>query len=177
MNKSLSTLVIFLCLISLPAVAADKALTSLQTYVVGELNDAEKQVVSLAEAIPQEKYNWRPAEGVRSVAEAFMHIAQGNYLLPSMAGVKPPAGINVMTYDKSATNKADVVAALHASYDHARKFAKGVKDADFAKEVDFFGEKKNVRDVLFAMVEHSREHLGQTVAYARMNGVVPPWSK
>jgi uncharacterized damage-inducible protein DinB len=179
-HKSLSTLFISLCLIAVPVIAADtkqpptKALSSLQSMVVGELDDVEKKVVALAEAIPQEKYNWRPAEGVRSVSEAFMHVAQGNYLLPSMAGTKPPDGMDLMTYDKSATNKKDVVAALHASYDHARKFAKGVSDADLAKEVDFFGQKKTVRDLLFLSVEHSH---GQTVAYARMNGVTPPWSK
>ena len=181
-RKSLSTLVVFLCLTALPVFAADtkqpaKAPSSLQSYVVGELDDVEKKIVSLAEAIPQEKYGWRPADGVRSVAEAFMHVAQGNYLLPSMAGVKPPDGMNLMTYDKSATNKKDVVAALHASYDNARKFAKGVSDADLGKEVEIFGQKSTVRDLLLITVEHSHEHLGQTVAYARINGVVPPWSK
>lgn len=178
-RKSLSTLAIVLCLSALPAVAADttSALPSLQAHAVAELNDLEKKVVSLAEAIPQEKYSWRPKEGVRSVAEAFMHIAQGNYLLPSMAGVKPPAGMDLMTYDKSATSKKDVIAALHASYDNARKFATGLTDADMAKQVEVFGQKMAERDVLLVLVDHSHEHLGQTVAYARMNGVVPPWSK
>lgn len=183
-RKCLSTLVISLCLIvALPAIAADskpqpkKAMASLQSTVASELNDVEKKVVSLAEAMPQEKYDWRPAEGVRSVAEVYMHIAQGNYLLPSMAGTKPPAGMNLMTYDKAATNKTDVVAALHASFDHARKFVNGVSNADLAKEVDFFGQKKRIRDLLLLELEHSHEHLGQSIAYARMNGVKPPWSQ
>ena len=77
---------------------------------------------------------------------------------------------------KSTKDKKEVIAALHASYDHARKFAKGVSDADLAKEVDFFGQKKTVRDLLMLALEHSHEHLGQEIAYARMNGVKPPWS-
>jgi uncharacterized damage-inducible protein DinB len=140
-------------------------------------NDVEKKIVALAEAMPQEKYDWRPAEGVRSVADVYMHIAQGNYLVPSLAGVKPPAGLDLMKYDKAATNKADVVTALHASFDHARKFVKGVSDSDLAKEVDLFGQKKTIRDLLLAELEHSHEHLGQSIAYARMNGVKPPWSQ
>jgi len=182
-RKSSSIVVTCLCLIvALPLVAADakqqpKAMPDFQSTIVSELSEAEKKVVALAEAMPQEKYGWRPADGVRSVAEAFMHIAQANYLLPSIAGTKPPAGIDLMTYDKAATNKKDVVAALHASYDHARKFAKGVSDADLAKEVDFFGQKKSIRDLLLLSLEHSHEHLGQEIAYARMNGVKPPWSQ
>ncbi len=185
-RRNIPVILMFLCLIiALPVIAADpassskpasKPLSSLQSLVISELDDVEKKVVALAEAFPQDKYDWRPAAGVRSVAEAFMHIAQANYLLPSLAGTKPPEGMNLMEYDKATKDKKEVIAALHASYDHARKFVKGVSDADLAKEVDFFGQKKTVRDLLMLALEHSHEHLGQEIAYARMNGVKPPWS-
>ena len=187
-HRSVSIASIFLCLIlALPVVAADhhqkaepeaaKSTGDFQSLIVRELDEVEQKVVALAEAVPQEKYAWRPADGVRSVAEAFMHVAQGNYFLVSLGGAAPPEGMNLMTYDKAATDKKDVVAALHASYDHARRFVKGMNEADLAKEIDFFGQKKTLRDLLMISVEHSHEHLGQAIAYARMNGVKPPWSQ
>jgi uncharacterized damage-inducible protein DinB len=159
------------------APAAMKSMPTFQAMVVSELDAVEKKVVALAEAVPQEKYDWRPADGVRSVAEAYMHIAQGNYYLAMLAGTPPPEGIDLQTYDKASTTKKDVVAALHASYDHARKMTQGLTDADLAKEVDFFGQKKSVRDLLLISLEHNHEHLGQEIAYARTNGVKPPWSE
>ncbi len=183
-RKSVVTAFAFLLIAALPVVAHEpttaasaKSLPNLQAAVLSELDAVEKKVVALAEAVPQEKYGWRPGDGVRSVAEAYMHIAQGNYFLAYLGGAPPPSGLDLRTYDKSATEKKDVVAALRASYEHARKFVKGLSEADLAKEVDFFGQKKTVRDLLLISLEHNHEHLGQGIAYARMNGVKPPWSE
>jgi len=180
-RKSVAFATAFLFLIIALPIAADepapKAASSLQSSVISELDEVEKKIVALAEAVPQEKYAWRPAEGVRSVSEAFMHVAQGNYFLATFGGTPPPAGLDLMKYDKAATDKKEVIAAIHASYDHLRKFTQGVSEADLAKEIDFFGKKKTLRDILLLTLEHSHEHLGQSIAYARMNGVKPPWSE
>jgi uncharacterized damage-inducible protein DinB len=140
-----------------------------------QLADVEKKVNSLAQAVPAEKYSWRPAEGVRSISEVFTHIAGANYLFPSMAGVKPPEGIDPKM-EKTITEKSKVQAALKQSFEHARKAVQGLSDADMAKEIKFFGRPMTEEALFFTMANHMHEHLGQSIAYARTNGVVPPWS-
>lgn len=140
-----------------------------------QLGDVEKKVNGLAQAVPADKYSWRPGEGVRSISEVFMHIAGANYLFPSMAGIKPPEGID-RNMEKTVTEKSKVQAALKQSFEHARKAAQGLSDPDMAKEIKFFGRPSTVEALLFIMANHMHEHLGQSIAYARVNGVVPPWS-
>ncbi|HVT43043.1 MAG TPA: DinB family protein [Thermoanaerobaculia bacterium] len=145
--------------------------------MVGQLDYLEKQTLALAGAVPQEKYDWRPSEGIRSVAEAYLHVAQGNYFLGTIIGVAPPEGMDLRALDKAATDKVKVAEMMRASFDHARKMVKGLSDADLEKEVDFFGRKTTIRNVLVTLIAHGHEHLGQSIAYARVNGVKPPWSE
>ena len=140
-----------------------------------QLKDVETKIVSLAEAMPQEKYTWRPAEGVRSISEVYMHIAGANYFLPSFIGVKPPASFNPAI--SKETDKAKVVEALKASFEHIRQVVLNMPDADLSKPVKLFGQETTYEGVLFLIANHMHEHLGQSIAYARTNGVVPPWSK
>ena len=140
-----------------------------------QLKDVEGKVVSLAEAMPQEKYTWRPADGVRSVSEVFTHIAGANYMLPNFIGIKPPAGMSPALAKE--TDKAKVVEALKASFEHVRQGVMNLADADLEKPVKLFGRATNYEGVLFLMANHMHEHLGQSIAYARTNGVTPPWSK
>ncbi len=147
----------------------DEALATLATL--------EKKVVSLAEAVPAEKYTWRPAEGVRSFSEVFLHIAAANYGIPRVIGTPPPEGFQFRGYDKLTTDKAEVLKKLKASFAHARKAVEALDPADADKPVKMFGSDTTVRGVCLRMIEHLGEHLGQSIAYARMNGVVPPWSR
>jgi uncharacterized damage-inducible protein DinB len=140
-----------------------------------QLADVEKKVNSLAQAVPAEKYSWRPAAGVRSISEVFTHIAGANYLFPSMAGVKPPAGIDPKM-EQTITEKSKVQAVLKESFEHARKAVQSLSDADMAKEIKFFGRPMTEEALFFTMANHMHEHLGQSIAYARTYGVVPPWS-
>jgi len=139
-----------------------------------DLSDVEKKIEDLAAAVPAEKYTWRPAPGVRSVSEVYMHIAGGNYFLASFVGMKPPA------YDESAleriNNKQRVLAELKKSFDHIRMAALNASDADLDKPIKMFGNDTTVRGAFMTALNHLHEHLGQSIAYARMNGVVPPWS-
>ncbi len=138
---------------------------------------AENQILSLAEAVPEDKYGWRPMEGVRSMAESFMHAGSGNYLIATFTGSKLPEGMDLMKFDVSATKKADVIAAVKASFKHLRDHVATLKDEDLKKDVDFFGNPMTVGDMIVFAVAHQRESLGQEVAYARMNGIVPPWTQ
>ncbi len=135
----------------------------------------EKYLVSLAEAIPTEKYGWRPGDGVRSVSEVIMHITGGNYLLSGFAGVKAPEGLDP-SMEKTVTEKAKVVDMLKKSFANVRQAVSNASDADFDKPVKMFGRDTSVRGVLFVIANHEHEHLGQSIAYARMNGITPPWA-
>ena len=137
-------------------------------YVTGHL-------VALAEAVPAEKYTWRPAEGVRSVSEVYMHVAGANFYLPSALGVALPPGLSREM--EKETDKAKVVAALKDSIAHARKAVEGADPATLGQEVELFGRKMTRADVLLILLSHAHEHLGQAIAYARSNGVAPPWSR
>ncbi|HXG57954.1 MAG TPA: DinB family protein [Thermoanaerobaculia bacterium] len=141
---------------------------------VRDLDAVQTKILDLARAIPAEKYTWRPADGVRSISEVFMHIAGGNYFLGTFLGVQPPAG---MPKDlEKITDKAQVLAELQKSFDHLRSIVKNISDADLEKAVTLFGNPTTQRGVLVTALNHLHEHLGQSIAYARMNGIAPPWS-
>jgi uncharacterized damage-inducible protein DinB len=161
----------------LTAGAADMGAAGLQGDVLASIADIEKKVVGLAEAVPEEKYSWRPANGVRSVSEVYMHIASTNYFLSGMIGASAPAGVKPQEFEKTMTKKADVVKTLKDSFAHVRKAVEGVSAADLEKGVNMFGQQRTYQAVLLTLVEHMSEHLGQSIAYARSNGVVPPWSR
>ncbi len=137
------------------------------------LDDVQDKILDLAESIPAEKYAWRPGSDVRSISEVFMHVAGGNYFLATFLGKEPPK----MTGDieKVITKKADVVAELKRSFEHVRNAVNAAGDLE--KPVKMFGTQTTYRGVLVTILSHLHEHLGQSVAYARMNGVVPPWSR
>lgn len=142
-----------------------------------EFNLAAKQTLELAQAIPAEKFTWRPATGVRSVSEVYTHIAVGNYFLLGQAGVKLPADIMAKLRDdpeKKITAKADVIQFLKASQELVRE---SYPKADREKKVKFFGQDTTAGNVFLRILVHDHEHMGQSVAYARMIGVVPPWSQ
>lgn len=139
-----------------------------------QLDDAATKLASLAEAIPQEKYSWRPGEGVRSISEVFMHVAGGNYLIAQSAGAKAPADLSREM--EKISDKAKVVETLKHSFDHVRQALLSTADSDLAKETKLFGRPTTVGAVFLALVTHGHEHLGQSIAYARMNNITPPWT-
>jgi uncharacterized damage-inducible protein DinB len=141
---------------------------------LGQADDVEKKLVSLAEAVPQEKYSWRPGKDVRSVSEAYMHVVGANYFFLSFVGAKLPAMERGM--EKSVTDKAKVVQALKESFAFVKTTVGNMNDDELEKEAVMFGMKTTGRNVLFTLALHMHEHLGQSVAYARSCGVVPPWS-
>jgi uncharacterized damage-inducible protein DinB len=131
----------------------------------------------LAEAIPAEKYTWRPGPGVKSVAEVLLHAASANYNMYKFVGSPPPAGLDVPGLETSTTDKAKIIGILIDSYAHARTAITTLPDADLEKSMDWSGGKITERGVLLFIVPHIAEHLGQLIAYARFLGVVPPWTE
>jgi uncharacterized damage-inducible protein DinB len=158
------------------ATKADAPKSGFRADFLSTLDDLEKKCVSLAEAVPADKYSWRPAEGVRSVGEVYMHIAAGNYSISGAAGNKAPAGVDPRSFEKMANDKAKTVETLKQSFAHVRETAMKTSDADLDKPTKLFGSDSTVRNALFQMEIHQSEHLGQSIAYARSIGVVPPWT-
>jgi uncharacterized damage-inducible protein DinB len=141
-----------------------------------DLQDLQKKIVSLAEAIPPEKYTWRPADGARSVSEVFLHISAANYNIPTMMGAPPNPSTTAKDFEKSTADKAKIIGQLNQSFVFAISAMQHMSNADFAKPEEKLGPDANDGDVVYLLVTHAHEHLGQSIAYARMNGVVPPWT-
>jgi uncharacterized damage-inducible protein DinB len=150
--------------------------TGYRSEVLAEVIVQEDKFIRLAQAIPPDKYTWRPAPDVRSFAEVFMHVSAANFNLYKLVGTPPPAGFDVKGFEKSATDKAKVVATLKESFAHAKKAITAMSDADLERNLDWFGGKNTQRGILLFIVRHGAEHLGQSIAYARFSGVTPPWT-
>lgn len=160
--------------------AGESAKSPFINDMLGQLDRVKEQILTLEGATPQDKFTWRPAEGVRSISEVYLHLADGNYGIMSAVGAKPPVDMkNMMDQKKresATTDKAKIASALTASFEWTKSELSKLTDADLEKEVDFFGSKSNIRNVLFTLLSHVHEHLGQSIAYARSNGVAPPWT-
>lgn len=150
--------------------------------LLGQIAYVEKQIMDLENAIPDKKMTWRPAKGVRSISEVYMHIVFANYLLVKFAGVELPADVQLPDFSEmpkaeaATTSKKEIADKLQKSFAFLKTAIKDLPDESLEKEVDFFGQKLTVRGMLLVAFAHHHEHLGQSVAYARMNGIVPPWT-
>ena len=150
---------------------------------VTDFNRAGDRLVQLAEAMPADKYSWAPNDEVRTVSEVFMHVVGVNFLMPAGLGGAPPEGMEMpenpmaMLQDLEAnvTTRDEVVSKLKASFEYAAGAVPGITDLE--TEVDMFGFPGTKRAYLLILLTHAHEHLGQAIAYARSNGVVPPWSQ
>src|ERR1017187_7587363 len=143
----------------------------------GEWAHVSRQLIALAEATPAEKFAWRPAPGIRSVSEVYMHIAMANFYLLSVTGPKMPADLKSADLEKTVTAKADVIDWLKRSLDAVKVAHAGVKPDDLQRKVKVNGVDATVDGMYLRIIVHANEHMGQLIAYARMSGVVPPWSK
>jgi uncharacterized damage-inducible protein DinB len=139
-----------------------------------EMAAEETRVLRLAEAIPAEKYPWRPAEGVRSIAEVLAHIAVTNYTFPRIYGVALPAGVDTQALLK-LSDKAQLLEALRASFAHVKQAASSMTEEETARLVP--NSPWTRRRTMIFSARHLGEHMGQLIAYARVNGITPPWTE
>jgi uncharacterized damage-inducible protein DinB len=119
------------------------------------------------------KYEWKPGQGVRSVGDVFNLIVQENGLLADALTGKTNTGAE----PAPITDPGKMQDALKASYANLQKAITGLSDNDLQTHVRLFGEDMTKQDAVMLILEDQHEHLGQSIAYARTNGVVPPWSK
>ena len=142
---------------------------------LSQFNASAEKIVALANAMPAESYSWQPMEGAYTVAAAYMHIARYNYMYPDVGlGVEPD--VEYEAWAEDVTEKDQAVEILARSMEHVRRIAKGMSSADLERTTRFYRRDVQQWVVLFQLLTHMNEHLGQQIAYARMNRVVPPWS-
>ena len=167
--------------------------TSIRLEILTVFDGAAKRALALAEAMPQDKFAWRPMEGVRSYGEVCMHMAGSTFLFLSYAGLKPPSGPaqhlaaaymkrgfelpELFAAEAAVKDKSQIIEAMKQAFEQARDFIQTLPEADLGKPVQFFDRKTTIRGLLVSMSGHLSEHLGQSIAYARTNRFVPPWSR
>ncbi|HLX11334.1 MAG TPA: DinB family protein [Bacteroidota bacterium] len=183
--KRVTLLLLFIGLfaMALAATAQDKKMdmasgSSLRADLNKDLDEVEKKLTDLCNAMPDATLSWRPksdVDVVRSVSEVFAHVAGSNYFLLGLAGIKSPDGL-AKDFEKTYTKKAELVEQLHKSFAFMHDALKNTSDADMNKPAKWFGSETTVGGIFTNTSLHQHEHLGQAIAYARVNGVVPPWT-
>lgn len=141
-----------------------------------DLERVQKKFVDLANALPADKMTWRPSTDSRSFAELFLHVAGERYAILKLMGAAAPEGFDARAFEKTTTDKAKIVDELNKSWEFSKKTIDGMTNADFAKLIPKLGPQANAGDVVYILVADAHEHLGQSIAYARVNGIVPPWT-
>ena len=164
---------------AVPSGASSGALT---TDLLADLSTVEKKMIDLATAIPESKYNWHP-DSARTVRQVFLHVAADNYVMPAMMGFTPdPATGLTADYQTGAAFEArnlpkdSVVAELRRSFEFVKQSLTSTSAARMGESVSMFGQQFTGQSAWILAVTHVHEHLGQMIAYARTNGVKPPWS-
>ena len=161
--------------------------------ILNGFNSAATRCLALAKAVPHDKLSWRPMEGVRSFGEVFVHMAGSSLLFGSYAGLKIPDGPvhdlatvymkrgfempEIFASEAAIKEQSKIVSIMEQSFQQVRDLVRNMSDSDLDKTTDFFGRPLTLRGVLILMDEHLGEHLGQSIAYARVNHIVPPWSQ
>jgi len=180
-------LALLLAASSLPVAAQDYSndAPSANAEVIGLIDGLEEKVTALAGAMDDYQWAYRPMEGVRSTSEVFMHMAGANYLIPSMLGVMPPEDFPVtlgpegpvgLEAYEAMSDRETVMATMDASFNHVRAALAGVSEDSMDDEMNVFGQTMTKRGFCIFISTHLHEHLGQLIAYARANEVVPPWT-
>jgi len=167
-----------------PKASKPPARTDFSTDLAANLAFVGKQLVSLAEATPADKFSWRPNDEVRRMSEIYMHVVGPNMILPSKLGAAPPKGLTIpekwfelaAKWETEVTEKDAVITRLKESFDYAVEAVKTIPAKALDDQVDIFGFPASKRAYLMILMSHAHEHLGQAIAYARTVGVVPPWS-
>ncbi len=174
--KRCLAMMVFLLVLSAPKLFAQDPMDGIWQGYDGEWRHVSQQLIALAEATPPDKFAWRPAPGVRSTSEVYMHIVVANFYLLSVTGPKMPPDLKEDA-ERTVTSKAEVISWLKRSLDAVKQAHLAENPKDLARKVRIEGRDATVDGMYLRIIIHANEHMGQLVAYARMTGVVPPWSK
>lgn len=181
----LALLVGVLALVTLPrpARAGQDAMTkeaaaAVKTAFVADIEAMRAKFLGLAEAFPQDKYTWRPMDGVRSVSEVLMLIASEGYgFAPTSLGGQAAMSREESGKLATTTDKAQVIAHLTKAFAHAKQALEAIDPATLVAKRRAMGQDRSTPEIVLLVAGDMHEHLGQLIAYARMNHIVPPWSK
>jgi len=171
-----------LCLLSSPLLAqgyGEPGSTPevIRDEMLGQFSRSSDKMTQLSEAVPAELYGWSPGEGVMTVARVYAHIAHYNFMyLAENLGITAPEGVDWENLE-SLTDKTDITAALRGSIAHVKEQVGAMTEDDLTATTVLYGREVPGWAVLVQLVAHMNEHVGQSVAYARVNGIVPPWSR
>ena len=183
-----ATAFVALAFVSLPSTAraqdvmTKESVVTLKAAFLGDLAMMQDKFLGLANAFPQDKYAWKPMDGVRSVAEVLMLAAfEGYNFIPTSFGAK---GADLGSREDAAklrtlTDKAQVIEHLNKGFAHAKKELEALDPATLTakRKIMISPNPLAVTDIALGVGGDLHEHLGQMIAYARMNHIVPPWSK
>ena len=167
-----------------PPAPAQQPATSVTADLLADIGQVEKKMIALARAIPDDKAGWRPAAGTRSVSEVIMHVASDNYLIPGALGFAPDASTGIkgddyktaLAFEKRTVTRAQAIAELEKSFTFLRASLRDTPPGRLGASVTMFGQPFTMQQGWIMATTHLHEHLGQLIAYARSNGIVPPWS-
>ena len=156
--------------------AAQSGAADFRDEIRRQFESSARKITALAEAMPESKYGWSPMEGTMTVGQVYMHIARYNFYYPATAlGIEAPSDIDVPNLER-ITDKTRVLELLDRSIEHVRGTVRGMTEADLTRATRLYRRDVAGWSVLLQLVSHMNEHVGQSVSYARMNGIVPPWS-
>ena len=176
-----------------PAPKPAPTLSGARQEILDNFRSVSNRALTLAKAVSEDQYAWRPMEGVRSMGEVFVHMAGSTLLFCSYAGLKPPPGPaqdlaavymrrgfelpEIFAVEAKIKSKAKVLEIMEQAFRQPVEVLSNMKDSELDKSVQFFNRTLTLRGVMILMDEHLGEHLGQSIAYARVNHIVPPWSQ
>ena len=172
-----------LLLAGLPATSAAQDLTpesaaAVKAAFLADIEVMRGKFLGLADAFPEDTYTWRPMEGVRSVSEVLMLIAGEGYAFAPMAlGAETAMTFPEMQALAEITDKAQVIDHLTKGFDHTREALEAVDPATLVGSRELFGQQRTTPALVLFVAGDMHEHLGQLIAYARTNQIVPPWSR
>jgi uncharacterized damage-inducible protein DinB len=175
MRKSLMVMAFVALLVPVWATAQDAS--GIRGEMIASMKDAGGKIQDLATAIPDGKFTWKPSKDVRSTGQVFLHVVQANYMIPGFFGVQSTMSKDdLMKLDSQTMEPSKIREMLKASYDWAEKAVADTPDSELETQVTFFGMSMSKRAAMLLLTSHSHEHLGQLIAYARSNNIVPPWT-
>ena len=149
-----------------------------------DVSQVERKMLGLARAVPADKYGWRPGSGVRSVGDLVMHVAADNYLFPVILGTPadPSTGITsdystAQAFEKRQISRDSAIVELERSFAFIKKSLSATPETKLGDKVSMFGQQFTTQQAWLLATVHLHEHLGQFIAYARVNEVKPPWTQ
>ena len=185
MRAARRLVLVFVAVFVVSAVTASAQSRGVMTDLAKDIADVETKIVGLANAMPESAWDWRPGPGVRSVGEVFTHVAADNYFMPAALGTATPKEVaisgtdykTVGVYEGRKRARTEIIAEVQKSFAFLKAAMAAAPADKLETPTKIFGTETTARATWIGTTTHLHEHLGQLIAYARSNKIVPPWSK